>query len=65
MCLILPAMQKLIKISNHLSLLRPRPADTEDRQEFDSILWETLTEGEEQAELDQSYVNESLSLIHI
>ena len=31
----------------------------EDRQEFDSILWETLTEGEEQAELDQSYVNES------
>ena len=23
MCLILPAMQKLIKISNHLSLLRP------------------------------------------
>ena len=41
------------------SLLTAARRPQEDRQEFDSILWETLTEGEEQAELDQSYVNES------
>eukprot|EP01043_Picozoa_sp_COSAG02_P037080 COSAG02_NODE_2760_length_8077_cov_2.993106_5_plen_167_part_00 len=52
-------MTKLIQISNHLSLLRPRGDDKPERQEFDAVLWEELTHGERPQDLEDKYINTS------
>lgn len=58
-CCLFPAMQKLIQISNHLALLRPRPDDKPEKQEFDALLWEELTHGERPQDLEDKYINTS------